>query len=416
MAAVAIAALIPTDAFCQIDLDKCIRMAFENYPQIEEYNLIEASRQYDIENASLAWVPQVSISGKASWQSDVVKMPIDIPGFEFNIPHDQYGATIDVSQQIWDGGKVAVSKKLTNAGAEVKSKQLEVNLYSIRSRVQNIYLSIILIDKEMELNEVLRSNLARNLEELEALVNGGVAVQSDKDQIKVNILSCEQTKVGLETDRKAYVKMLGLLTGMDLDGENIPEPTIDVRTTLPSEILRPELELYEAQSKQIEIQKEQLKVALMPKLNLNLQGGIGRPGLNMLSGEFKPYFTTGIKLQWNFGSLYTLKNDRKKSDAELRKVELAMDSFRLNTTIEAAQKLGEIEKAADVLSRDEEIISLRQSIRETGETQYKEGVIKMNDYLSLLDEEFKAKLNFNLHKIQYLMAIYDLQNTLGTNN
>jgi len=411
-----LSALIPFQGFCQIDIDKCIQMAYANYPQIEEYNLIEASKQFDLKNSSLAWAPQFSISGKASWQSDVVKMPVDIPGFEFNIPHDQYGATIDMTQQIWDGGKGAAEKNLINAGAEVKSKQLKVNMYSIRSRVQNIYLSIILIDKQLELNEILRTNLTRNLGEIDALVSAGVALLSDKDQIKVNILACEQQKTGLETDRKAYVKMLSLLTGVQLEGEKLLEPSVELHPDPSARISRPELELYDAQSMQINFQKEQLKVALMPRFNLNVQGGYARPGLNMLSGEFKPYLTAGVKMQWNFGSLYTLKNNRRKSDAEFRKVELATRSFKLNTSIEAVQKQGEIEKAADVLSRDGEIIKLRQSIRETGEIQYKEGVIKMNDYLSLLDEEFKAKLNFNLHTLQYIMACYDLQNTLGTEN
>lgn len=411
-----LAALIPVQGYSQTSIDECIRMAYANYPQIEEYDLIEASKQYDLKNSSLAWAPQFSISGKASWQSDVVEMPADIPGFEFNIPHDQYGATIDMTQQIWDGGKGAAEKNLINAGAEVKSKQLKVSLYSIRSRVQNIYLAIILIDKQLELNEVLRTNLIRNLGEVDALLNGGVALLSDKDQIKVNILACEQQRTGLETDRRAYVKMLSLLTGMQLEGEKLLEPSVDLHPDFSAEISRPELELYDAQTRQINFQKDQLKVALMPRFNLNIQGGYGRPGLNMLSGEFRPYLTAGIKMQWNFGALYTIRNDRKKADADFMKVELSTKSFKLNTSIEAAEKQGEIDKAADVLSRDGEIIKLRQSIRETGETQYKEGVIKMNDYLSLLDEEFKAKLNFNLHTLQYLLACYDLENTLGTHN
>lgn len=411
-----LAALIPFQGYSQTSIDECIRMAYANYPQIEEYDLIEASKQYDLKNSSLAWAPQFSISGKASWQSDVVEMPADIPGFEFNIPHDQYGATIDMTQQIWDGGKGAAEKNLINAGAEVKSKQLKVSLYSIRSRVQNIYLAIILIDKQLELNEVLRTNLIRNLGEVDALLNGGVALLSDKDQIKVNILACEQQRTGLETDRRAYVKMLSLLTGMQLEGKKLLEPSVDLHPDFSAEISRPELELYDAQSRQINFQKDQLKVALMPRFNLNIQGGYGRPGLNMLSGEFRPYLTAGIKMQWNFGALYTIRNDRKKADADFMKVELNTKSFKLNTSIEAAEKQGEIDKAADVLSRDGEIIKLRQSIRETGETQYKEGVIKMNDYLSLLDEEFKAKLNFNLHTLQYLLACYDLENTLGTHN
>lgn len=408
--------LIASRAGFAIDIDECIRMAYDNYPQIKEYDLIEMSRKYDLGNAALAWVPQLSVSGKASWQSTVVEMPFDIPGFKFDIPHDQYGVTADVSQQIWDGGASQAKRNLADAGAEVKNRQLEVNMYSIRSRVQNIYLSIMLIDKQLGLNDVLCENLKRNLRELDVMVEEGVAYESDRDQIKVSILSCEQQKVGLETDRKAYVRMLSLLTGKDLEGEPLAEPSVDVKPDISSEILRPEIALYDAQALQIRRQKEQLSTAISPRLNLNLQAGYGRPGLNMLSKEFDPYFMAALKLQWNFGSLYTLGNDRRKADADAMKVELSRKSFLLNTSVEALQKQSEVEKAADVLERDDDIISLRRKITVTAEQQYKEGIIKMNDYLSLLDEEYKARLNYNIHGVQYTMAVLDLQNTLGIEN
>lgn len=407
----ALMTLLP--AFGQTDLESSIRLAYENYPQIQEYELIEASRKYDIRNAATAWAPQLSISGKASWQSMVVEMPFDIPGMKFDIPHDQYGVTADLTQQIWDGGATSIKRKLIDAGADVKNRQLEVNLYSIRSRVQNIFLGINLIDRQLALNEVLSANLRRTLEEMDARVQNGVAFASDMDQIKVSLLSCDQQKIALETDRRAYVKMLGMLTGRDMQNETFTEPEADSYKLSPTGINRPELSLYDAQAKQIDLQKQQLNVNLTPHFNLNLQSGYGRPGLNMLSGKFDPYFVAGIRMQWNFGSFYTLKNDKSKSAAEAERIELSRKSFLLNTSVEAMQKQSEIEKAADVMERDDEIIRLRQSIRETAENQYKEGVIKMNDYLNILDDEFNARLNQDIHAIQYIMAVLDYQNTIG---
>lgn len=412
---VSIAALCLTlslQSFCQTTIEQCISLACENYPQIREYGLIEASRKYDLNNAALAWVPQLSLSGKASWQSSVVEMPFDIEGFKFNIPHDQYGVTADLNQQIWDGGASAVKCELINATAEVKSRQLEVNMYSIRSRVQNIYLSIMLIDEQLSLSDVLRSRLERNLAEVRSMVDNGVAYSSDLDQVKVGILSCEQQRSALSIDRKAYVRMLSLLTGTELDGVQLEKPSVSA-VPESEQILRPEMALYDAQTEQIRIQKKQLTTAISPRLNLGLQAGYGRPGLNMLSGKFDPYLLASLKLQWNFGSLYTLRNDRLKADAEASRIDLARNSFLLNTSVEVAQKQSEIAKAADVLARDGELIELRRRISETAERQYKEGVVKMNDYLILLDEEFNARLNYNLHQVQYTMAVYDLQNTLG---
>lgn len=403
-------------AGAQTTLDECIGLAYDNYPQIKEMSLIEMTRGIDLKTAAYAWLPHLNVSGKATWQSEVVEMPIEIPGMDIRIPHDQYGLTAEFTQQIWDGGTSHIQRELAEAGAEVKKTQLESNLWAIRSRVQNIYLGIILIDKQMRLNDLLRENLERNSEEVESLINGGVALPTDLDQVSVNILSCLQQRASLDADRRSYVKLLGLMTGRDMTGVElaIPQEALDFQDDGVRDFAtRPEMSLYSAQLKQNEVQLRQLNTLISPKLNLSLQGGYGRPGMNMLSGDFSAYFVAGLKLQWNIGALYTRDMDKRKLKADAQKIDLTRETFLLNSSVEAEQKNNAIEKARDVLDRDSEIIALRQRIREAGENQYREGTIKMNDYLSMLDEEYKAKANESMHEVQLMMAVYDMKNTLG---
>lgn len=403
-------------AHAQTTLDECIGWAYDNYPQIKEMSLIEMTKGIDLKNAAYAWLPHLNISGKATWQSEVVEMPMDIPGMDINNPHDQYGLTAEFTQQIWDGGTSRSQKELAEAGAEVKKTQLETNLWSIRSRVQNVFLGIILIDKQLELNRLLRESLERSSEEVKSRMEAGVALPSDLDQVRVNILSCLQQRASLDADRKSYVKILGLLTGRDMT---------DVELAVPQDAVnyvddgardfetRPEMAFYTAQLKQNEFQRRQLNTLISPKLNLSLQGGYGRPGMNMLSGDFSGYFVAGLKLQWNIGALYTRGLDKRKVNADAQKIDLTRKSFILNSSVEAEQKNNAILKARDVLEKDSEIIGLRQRIRASGENQYREGTIKMNDYLSMLDEEYKAKANESMHEVQLMMAVYDMKNTIG---
>lgn len=403
-------------ASAQTTLDECIGLAYDNYPQIKEMSLIEMTRGIDLKTAAYAWFPHLNVSGKATWQSEVVEMPIDIPGMDIRIPHDQYGLTAEFTQQIWDGGTSHSQRELAEAGAEVKKTQLETNLWAIRSRIQNIYLGIILIDMQMRLNDLLRENLERNSEEVESLINGGVALPTDLDQVSVNILSCLQQRASLEADRRSYVKLLGLMTGRDMTGVElaIPQEALDFQDDGVRDFAtRPEMSLYSAQLKQNDVQLRQLNTLISPKLNLSLQGGYGRPGMNMLSGDFSAYFVAGLKLQWNLGALYTRGMDKRKLKADAQKIDLTRETFLLNSSVEAEQKNNAIEKARDVLDRDSEILALRQRIREAGENQYREGTIKMNDYLSMLDEEYKAKANESMHEVQLMMAVYDMKNTLG---
>ena len=144
-----------------------------------------------------------------------------------------------------------------------------------------------------------------------------------------------------------------------------------------------------------------------------MQGGIGRPGLNILKNEFEPYYTVGVKLQWNLGALYSRKNDIRKIAVQKERIERQQEAFVLNTMLDVTDQLNEVHKAEHVLEQDREIIRLREEIRQAGEEQYKQGVIMLTDLMEMIDEEFNARVAQSLHQVQLVMAICDLKNTLG---
>lgn len=174
-----LAGRLPLQAQQSYSIDECVGMTCRHYPQAQEYGLIDQTLKYDISNAGLGWIPQLSISAKTTWQSEVVEMPFEIPGFDFNIPHDQYGVTADITQPLWDGGMSSNKKALAQAGAEVRKSQLDVNLYSLRPQVQKICLGILLTGKQTELSRLLEENLLRNMDEVTSLIAHGMARQKE---------------------------------------------------------------------------------------------------------------------------------------------------------------------------------------------------------------------------------------------
>ena len=396
-----------------ISIEQCMRLARENYPQIKQLNLIDEAARYDISGVMKSWLPHLNISGKATYQSDVVEMPFDIPGFSFNLPHDQYSLVGEISQTIWDGGTARSQKEVYSTGAEVQKKQVEVSVYSINDRVAQIYLGILLIDGQLRQNDILEESLERNARQVQARIDNGTAYRSDLDMIRVQELNCEQQKDGLLTDRKAYLEMLEKLTGTSLQGRHLTIPANDAATTASCAITRPELFLYEAQMQQNEAQMRQLNSKISPKFSLSIQGGIGRPGLNILENSFQPYYTAGIKMSWDIGALYTRKNEKRKLDTQLRTIESDKETFLLNTDLNATQMQSAIDKARVQISKDREIIRLQESIREAGEEQYRNGTISMSDLMDRISDEYNARATESIHEIQLLMAIYDLKNCIG---
>ena len=398
-------------ASAQVTLEQCMDLARKNYPQIRQLNLIEAAAEYDIAAAMKSWLPRLTVSGKASYQSDVVEMPFEIPGFSFDLPHDQYSVVGEISQTIWDGGTSKSQKELYSAGAEVQKSQVEVSVYSINDRVAQVYLGILLIDAQLHQNDILGRSLERNADEVRACIDNGTAYRADLDIVRVNMLDCEQQREGLLSDRAAYVGMLETLTGISLDGQELAVPDYDAR--IADSVTRPELSLYDAQLRQGEARLRQLDTKIFPKFSLSLQGGMGRPGLNMLDSSFQPYWTAGIKMSWDIGALYTRKDEKQKLDVQLRTIESDRETFLFNTGISALQLKSSIDKARRLLEKDGEIIALRESVRAAGEEQYRNGAISMNDLMKRIDDEYNARLAESIHRIQLLMAICDYRNCIG---
>ena len=404
-----LAALQPASA--QVTLEQCMDLARKNYPQIRQLNLIEAAAEYDIAAAMKSWLPRLTVSGKASYQSDVVEMPFEIPGFSFDLPHDQYSVVGEISQTIWDGGTSKSQKELYSAGAEVQKSQVEVSVYSINDRVAQVYLGILLIDAQLHQNDILGRSLERNADKVRACIDNGTAYRADLDIVRVNMLDCEQQREGLLSDRAAYVGMLEKLTGISLDGQELAVPDYDAR--IADSVTRPELSLYDAQLRQGEARLRQLDTKIFPKFSLSLQGGMGRPGLNMLDSSFQPYWTAGIKMSWDIGDLYTRKDEKQKLDVQLRTIESDRETFLFNTGISALQLKSSIDKARRLLEKDGEIIALRESVRAAGEEQYRNGAISMNDLMKRIDDEYNARVAESIHRIQLLMAICDYRNCIG---
>ena len=394
-----------------ISIEQCMELARGNYPQIRQLDLIDEAAGYDISSVMKTWLPHLNISGKATYQSDVVEMPFDIPGFTFNLPHDQYSLVGEISQTIWDGGTTRSQKEVYSTTAEVQKKQVEVSVYSINDRVAKIYLGILLIDRQIRQNDILAESLERNAGQVQARIDNGTAYRTDLDMIRVKMLDCGQQKDGLLSDREAYVKMLEKLTGISIEGRELTIP--DDGYTAGGPVSRPELLLYNAQLQQNEAQLRQLDSKISPKFSLSIQGGIGRPGLNILKNSFQPYYTAGVKMSWDIGALYTRKSEKRKLDTQMRTIESDRETFIFNTDLNATQMQSAIDKARRQLDRDKEIISLYESIRETGEEQYRNGIISMSDLMDRISDEYNARAAQSVHEIQLLMAVYDLKNCTG---
>lgn len=402
-------------AHAQLTIESCQQKAKENYPLIKRYGLIEKTKDYNLSNAGKGYLPQFSVSARASYQSDVPRLPIAIPGENITpLSKDQYGATVDVTQTIWDGGAIGAKKEMAKSASEVASKQLEVTLYGINDRVNQLYFGILLLDAKIQQNELLQEELGRNFNLVSSYIQNGVANQSDLDAVKVEQLKALQMQTQLSSNRKAYIDMLSVLIGEPINSSVVLKKPDNNYQLISTEIERPELRLYDAQYNDLETQKKQIKTGYMPKLGLFATGGYGRPGLNMLDNSFAAYYIGGIRLSWNLGGLYTQKNDHKIIEANQSSLAAEKETFLFNTNLEVTQEQSEVKRNRDLLKYDDEIIMLRNNVKKSAEVKVANGTLTVTDLMREINAEDLAKQDKIQHEVELLLSIYNLKFT--TNN
>ena len=412
---------LTVSAFAQ-SLDECRRLAREHYPEIRQYDLITQTEQYNLSNAAKVWIPQVTFSGQATYQSAAPTYPeafssmMQTNGIHMTgVQKDQYKVAVDVSQHIWDGGKSKADRALAEAEAEELRRKTDVSLYDIQSRVDNIYFGILLLDERKAQTEALIALLESNLARMRTYYKNGVAMQADVDILEAELLTARQTLGQVESSRSSYRRMLEIFIGQALTSPRLERPTMkDVGSRTSA---RPELALFDAQTNKLEAQRKAIYASLMPRFSAFAQGYYGYPGLDMFKSMTSSDGTlnalVGLRMSWNIGAFYTKKNNLEKLNIAQKQIAVGRDIFLFNTEMQTTQENGEIDRLHKALEDDNRIVELRQRVRKAAESQLVNGVIDTTDLLRKITDETTANLNRSTHEIELLQAIYKLKTTLN---
>lgn len=407
-------------------LEECQQAAERNYPLIRQYGLIEKTTELTVANIRKGWLPQVSASAQATYQSDVVAFPEQMQALYQQLglnmkglTKDQYRVGIDVSQTIYDGGAISSQKAVAREQGKVQAAQNEVNIYNVRKRVNEMYFSLLMLDEQILLNHDLQELFRGNEQKLASMVRQGTAAESDLQNVKAERLNVVQQATSLESQKRMLQRMLSTFCGIEV--KEVAKPALQASTlTSPQReaVARPEMRLFDAQLNLADAQEKALNSAMMPKLGLFAQGFYGYPGLNMFEDMMRRDWSLngiiGARLTWNIGALYTRKNDKAKLQLQRDMTESNREVFLFNNNLEQIQQNEDIARFQKLMADDEEIITLRSAVRKAAESKLSHGIIDVNDLVREINAENAARVQQSMHEIEMLKQIYD--NKFTTNN
>jgi outer membrane protein TolC len=397
-------------------LDTLQTIARINYPQTKQFSLIRQSGIEAVRNVNTNYLPKVSLNATASYQSEVTQISLP-PSMHVSIPEtpkDNGKAGIEVTQLITDFGVSGTQRDIERLSSRSDSLKLEADLLKLRLHINSLFTDIAVAKETAKMLHYTRSDLETRRSALKTSVEAGTSLASVLQELDAEILSINQKFIENDARITSLCSSMSQLVGINIDTSvilQLPNPD----TTLVNDVsYRPDFKMLDVQKEVIDQKIKLLVKSTRPRLSLFGNGYYGRPGLNMFNNDFHPYGIAGVSLSWPISSKFS--NYHQK-----RSLSIAEDGFgvqenvmKLTLDIQLSRISHDIDKLRDLIVLDEQIVEIRQKVKNVATLQFENNAITTADYTSKLIAESVAMTNKKIHLIQLTMAYVEYQTTCGT--
>jgi outer membrane protein TolC len=372
-------------------------------------------------NLSKGWLPTLDANGSFLYNSSVIDMTEILGSLPFQgisdminpLPHEQYKITVDINQVIYDGGAIKGARALEQADLNVNQKQTETDLYKLRGQINGYYFNLLLLDSQKELLQNYLELINKRISSMNSALASGVILRTDIDVITSEKIKLEQ-QMGENRIRKAsLLKILAGLIGTEID-DSAEFVLPSQRDELTIELSRPELQLFDLRKEHLNAALQVVQSTRMPKAFGFATLGYGNPpGSNFFKDEFAPYYILGAGLKWNIFDWNKAKNEKQVINLQQGIIDNRKNDLRDNLIRLLDSKSAEISNLESLLKSDSELIAIRKRITATAESQYENGTITATEYMNEMNTERQALINYEIHKINLVMARIEYLNISG---
>jgi outer membrane protein TolC len=392
-----------------LTLEDCYALANKNYPIAKQIDLLKQKSDYEVNALQTAKLPKVDLNAQGTYQNQVTTIPNP---FLEPLNKDQYKATLDINQLIYNGGLIDANTKLKEAQTKTQQQQVEVNLYQLKTRINQLYFSILLLQERKEILISKQEQLVSKMKEVNAGIKFGAILPASEKVLEAENLKIKQQLSEIQFDKKRLFENLSSLTFTSVSETTVLQKP-NIITSETSENNRPELKYFEFQNQQIEASKTVVSKNNLPKLNAFGTAGYGNPGLNMIDNSFQPILMVGLKANWNVFDWNKSKAEKDALTVSSDIVATEKETFLLNNSLQLQEMNNEIQKSEEIIKTDSEIISLREYVEKSANSQLKNGVITTSEYLVEFTNLYEAKTNQKIHEIQLALAKANYQVSKG---
>jgi outer membrane protein TolC len=406
--------LFPIFALAQqkMTLENCYSLVHQNYPTAKQITLLQQKSYYEVNALQTGKLPKIDLNAQGTYQNQVTEIPNP---FVTPLNKDQYKATLDVNQLLYNGGLIDANTKLKETQTKTQQQQVEVNLYQLKSKINQLFFSILLLQERKNLLITKQKQLESKIKEVRSGIEFGAILPASEKVLEAENLKIKQQLSEIQYDNKKLFENLSSITYTTIPETTVLDKPI-IATPTNTAINRPEIHYFELQEQQIEASKSILTKNNLPKINAFGIAGYGNPGLNMIENSFEPIFVVGLKANWNVFDWNKTKNEKEALLVSANIVNTEKETFLLNNNIQLQEINAEIQKSESNIATDTDIIALREYVEKSASSQLKNGVITASEYLTEFTNLYEAKNSQKIHEIQLELAKANYQVVIGNPN
>jgi len=393
--------------------------AFANDPRASQQRLLAQQSALRLRNIGAEALPALSIDAMGQYQSDVVSLPVTLPGVTLPIPkHDTYDARLLAQQRIYDPS-TAPRRAAERAQLAESQSRLRSELYSIGESVNNAFFAALRAQTQAAEIETAITDLEAQVAVADARVKAGTALPGESAALRAEILRRRQGLAEQASIRRGAIAALSSLVGRRIDPETrfslplLAGAVTTARAQIDTIRSRPEYEQF-ARAREVLERAEDIRSAQeKPRVTVFGRAGYGRPGLNPLTDRFDTYWITGVQVQWSPWSWGSARRDREVTALQRQIVTTQEAAFTEALEGAVDQEISAIERLQSVLALDDQIVALRESILAETRLRYAESVVTSAEYVDKQTDVLSARLTRAIRRVELSQAQAKLLTTLG---
>ncbi len=427
----------PAQDMQKMDINGLLKFATENNYELREAKFKKIQSELSVKETKSNGLPK--IDGDLDYKKYLSLPTIILPGSLTGVSgapdiEAQFGkihnmdASIQYSQLLFSL-KYINAVKTTKKVLQIRELEIDKSEEELIQLLYSEYYNLLAIYKNLDIIESNMESLKLNRENVEALVSGGLALQTDLDKIDVNYANLEASRenvlagIDVQTNNIKYIIGMGSDTELEIDTtgfsqqfsnakfiDRYNDDSLDVDNLVDVEILNKNLELN---ATQIKLAKSELSptIALYGSYAYQAQ----RNEFNLFNFDEKWFKVNliGVKatipIFAGFGNKAKISN--AKIEREITQDRLAKAKQGLNLQYQnALMSYHTSIKNCRIQSKN---VALSERVKKQEEVKYKEGIGTLTDYLISESDYRNAQINFVQNFINMKKAEIDLLKAKG---